>query len=50
MATSNYQIALLKRDGIGPEVIDAAMAVLHRASTVHGFNRMRGNPLRSGGG
>jgi 3-isopropylmalate dehydrogenase len=37
MATSNYQIALLKGDGIDPEVIDAAMAVLHRASTVHGF-------------
>ena len=38
MGASNYQVALLKGDGIGPEVINAAMTVLHRASTVHGFN------------
>ena len=38
MGTSNYKIALLKGDGIGPEVIEAAMTVLQRASSVHGFN------------
>ena len=38
MGTSNYQIALLKGDGIGPEVIEAAMTVLQRAGSVHGFN------------
>ncbi len=38
MGASNYQIALLKGDGIGPEVIDAAMTVLQRAGAVHGVN------------
>ena len=38
MSASNYQVAVLKGDGIGPEVIDAAIRVLQRASTVHGFN------------
>ena len=38
MSASNYQVALLKGDGIGPEVINAAITVLQRASIVHGFN------------
>lgn len=37
-AIGNYQIALLKGDGIGPEVIDAALTVLERACTVHGVH------------
>ena len=38
MGASNYRVAVLKGDGIGPEVINAAMTVLQRARTVHGFN------------
>ena len=38
MSASNYQVALLKGDGIGPEVIDAAITVLQRASAVHGVD------------
>lgn len=37
MGASQYQIALLKGDGIGPEVVDAARTVLERASLVHGI-------------
>ena len=37
MNAESYQIALLKGDGIGPEVIDAALAVLERAGTVYGI-------------
>jgi 3-isopropylmalate dehydrogenase len=35
--SGSYQVALLKGDGIGPEVIDSAVAVLERASTIYGF-------------
>lgn len=35
--SGSYQVALLKGDGIGAEVIDAAVAVLERASAIHGF-------------
>lgn len=33
-----YQVAVLKGDGIGPEVIDAALAVLAAATSVHGIS------------
>jgi 3-isopropylmalate dehydrogenase len=36
MSAKAYGVALLKGDGIGPEVVDAAMAVLERAGTIHG--------------
>lgn len=38
MGTGNYQIALLKEDGIGPEVIEAAVTVRQCAGSVHGFD------------
>jgi 3-isopropylmalate dehydrogenase len=36
MASREYRVALLKGDGIGPEVIDAALEVLHRAAGIAG--------------
>ena len=33
-----YQIALLKGDGIGPEIIDSAVAVLKKTADVYGFS------------
>jgi len=36
MADRDYKIALLKGDGIGPEVVDAAIAVLERVSAPYG--------------
>lgn len=38
MGAGSYRIALLKGDGIGPEVVDAALAVLKRAVVVYGVN------------
>ena len=32
----NYSIAVLKGDGIGPEIVDAALGVLDRVGTVYG--------------
>jgi 3-isopropylmalate dehydrogenase len=37
MSDKAYGIALLKGDGIGPEVIDAALAVLERAGKIYGL-------------
>lgn len=37
MACRHYRIAVLKGDGIGPEVVDAALTVLKRASAAHGI-------------
>lgn len=36
MAKNAYEIALMPGDGIGPEVVDAAMAVLGEAASRHG--------------
>ncbi len=37
MAPSTYNIAVIAGDGIGPEVIEAAIPVLDRAATMDGF-------------
>lgn len=37
MRASSFQIAVLKGDGIGPEVVDAAVSVLDRAASRHGL-------------
>ena len=37
MRQGPYRIAVIAGDGIGPEVIEAAIAVLERAATKHGF-------------
>jgi 3-isopropylmalate dehydrogenase len=47
MRENDYGIALLKGDGIGPEVVDAALAVLERAGSVHGV-RLNYEPFEAG--
>jgi len=36
--TKNYKIAVIKGDGIGPEIIDEAVKVLDALSANMGFN------------
>lgn len=38
MGKRNHRIALLKGDGIGPEVVDATLAVLRQAAEVYGMD------------
>ena len=47
----NYKIALIKGDGIGPEIVDEAVKVLDRVGVKYGHTfdyarvLMAGNPL-----
>jgi 3-isopropylmalate dehydrogenase len=38
MASHTHQIAVIAGDGIGPEVVEAAIPVLDRAAAAHGFS------------
>ena len=37
MTMQSYEIAVLKGDGIGPEIVEQAMAVLKKAGEKFGF-------------
>ena len=37
----NYKIALLKGDGIGPEIVDEAVKVLNKIGEKFGINFMK---------
>ena len=43
-----YRIALLKGDGIGPEIVESAVRVLERAGARHGLH-FRFSAYRIGG-
>lgn len=49
MTAKTYQIALLKGDGIGPEVVDAALIVLDRAADAFGV-RLEYEAFEAGAG
>ena len=38
MAERTYHLAVLPGDGVGPEVVEAGLAVLHEAGALHGFD------------
>jgi len=46
--TRNYRIAVIKGDGIGPEIIDEAVKVLDAVAVAEGFN-LRYEELLLGG-
>ena len=43
-----YKIAVIKGDGIGPEIVSSAMKVLGKAADMHGF-RLEFNEVLAGG-
>lgn len=48
MSERNYKIAVIRGDGIGPEIVDSALKVLDKAESISGFSTERSYVLAGG--